>query len=89
MQLRVHGVATVDVAISMAARVGSLGELAMPHACLAVPAAAAANNMDLANVEGLEGHLAEERHRSSLLPRLGQFLPPLRPELQPRRLADL
>ena len=57
MQLRVHGVATIDAAISMAARVGSLVELAPPHARLAVPAAAAAssNDMDLSNVEGLDG----------------------------------
>jgi len=55
-QLRVHGVTTVDAAISMAARVGSLGELAAPQARSVVPAAAAtsSSDMDLTNVEGLD-----------------------------------
>ena len=56
-QLRVHGVTTVDAAVSMAARVGSLGELAAPQARVATPAAAAAVNADdmvLDNIEGLD-----------------------------------
>ena len=55
-QLRVHGVATVDAAIEMATRVGSLGELAGLTAPRATPAAAAvgADDMQLDNIEGLD-----------------------------------
>ena len=56
-QLRVHGVKTVDAAIEMATRIGSLGELAgltsnKPASAAAGPSA---NDMDLTNVEGLDG----------------------------------
>lgn len=57
-QLRVQGVATVDVAINMAARIGSFGELANVGAVhgRAQPAAAASSpdDMMLDNIEGLE-----------------------------------
>ena len=57
-QLRVQGVATVDAAISMAARVGSLGELIAPVRGGATPAAAAlgasGDDMILDGIEGLE-----------------------------------
>ncbi len=57
-QLRVHGVKTVDAAIEMATRIGSLGELAGLTAGSTKSAAAAAagssNDMDLTNVEGLD-----------------------------------
>ena len=57
-QLRVHGVATLDAAITMAARVGSIAEhgAANSHALASAAAAAVPRNdaMDLSNVEGLE-----------------------------------
>lgn len=56
-QLRVHGVKTVDAAVEMATRIGSLGELAGLTAATIKPASAAggSNDMDLSNVEGLDG----------------------------------
>ena len=57
-QLRVHGVASVDAAIEMATRVGSLGELAgLSNARGVTPASAAAvgaDDMQLDNIEGLD-----------------------------------
>jgi len=58
-QLRVHGVASVDAAIEMATRVGSLGELAgLTSARGSTPASAAAgasaDDMQLDNIEGLD-----------------------------------
>ena len=57
-QLRVHGVASIDAAIEMATRVGSLGELAgLANVRGVTPASAAAgsaDDMQLDNIEGLD-----------------------------------
>ena len=50
-QLRVHGVKTLAAAIDMAARIGSLGELAGASAASASSSSAP---MDLSNIEGLD-----------------------------------
>lgn len=61
-QLRVQGVATLDAAIVMAARIGSIAEYGAggPSAFASTPAVAsgASNEMDCSNVEGLEGDTA-------------------------------
>ena len=56
-QLRVHGVSTLDAAIAMAARVGSIVEFGAPSASGPSPASAAAagaDDMQLDNIEGLD-----------------------------------
>ena len=92
-QLRVHGVTTVDAAISMAARVGSLGELAHPRFGVAPAAAAAAassgaSDMDLSNVEGLDASTLESDSNgpaSSLQAQFQQLLNALRTDRSPNR----
>ena len=53
-QLRVHGVASLNAAIEMATRVGSIGELAGLTSVRSASAAANPNDMDLSNIEGLD-----------------------------------
>ena len=63
-QLRMHGVATLDAAIVMAARVGTIAEYSTVGSNLTSQAAAAASAsndaMDLSNVEGLEGDTTDK-----------------------------
>jgi hypothetical protein len=55
-QLRIHGVATLDAAITMAARVGTLGEMAaVPHHGGAAASAASSAPMELDALESIEG----------------------------------
>jgi hypothetical protein len=76
-QLRIHGVAKLDDAIAMAARVGTLGEMAGPAAAphygsAAASAASAPMELDaLAAIEGLEretGETGEQAATSSAAP---------------------
>ena len=65
-QLRVQGVTTLDAAIAMAARVGTIAEFGAfgsnsnSSAATSTPSASAATDMDLSNVEGLEGDTTGE-----------------------------
>ena len=89
-QLRVHGITTVDAAISMAARVGSLGELAHPRFGVAPAAAAAASasDMDLSNIEGLDAVTLNDDasgSASTLQEQFQQLLNALRTDRSPNR----
>lgn len=64
MQLRVHGdtVKTMDAAIAMATRIGSLGELGASHASIAAAAHSSSSHhapMELDAIEGLERDTAD------------------------------
>lgn len=63
--LQMHGVTTLDAAIAMAARVGTVAEYGASGRNPIIPPAAAlpsfaATDMDLSNVEGLEGDATSE-----------------------------